>query len=233
MRVDVLTPSLGLALLAVTVAVGLCGAPCHAAERPRLDLPNAHAFVYAGGALSGFGSMLSIDGRSVAPSQGIALDLEAGYLRMLGRGGFAVGAALRGGTFRDNWARSVGEGRYRLDLRLVSEASWPFAQSRRERPRVIASVAFGPTVARIVPPERYAMIERYATPVGLHAALRLGFRARLIGRHGWYYAMEGAVHRASAYRTAFVRGSAAHATKERYRFQDFSLGAVAGYALSL
>jgi hypothetical protein len=228
--VAVLTRSLRSALLAALVALGV--APCHASDRPRRQA-NTRAFLFAGGALSGFGSQLSIDGRKVAPSQGAAFDLEVGYLQPLGGRILAVGAAFRGGSFHDNWARSVGEGRYRFDLRLLTEASWPFAQTRSERPCVIASVAFGPTVARIVPPDRHTVIERYDTAFGLHAALRLGFRMHLVGRHLWYYATEGAVHRVSADRTASVRSASAHASRERYRFQDFSLGAVTGYALSL
>jgi hypothetical protein len=220
---------LGSMLLTVFVTLG---AP-HASAHPRSRPANTHAVLFVGGALSGFGSQLSIDDRSVAPTQGVAFDLEAGYLQPLGRSVLALGAALRGGTFHDNWARSVGEGRYRFDLRLVSEASFPFAQTRSERPCVIASLGFGPTVARIIPPDRNVMAERFDTALGLHAALRLGFRVRLLGRHVGYYAMEGAVHRVSAERTAFVRGASPQVSRERYRFQDFSLGAVAGYALSL
>jgi hypothetical protein len=222
--------SLGPMLLTAFVTFG---APCHASDHSRSGPANTHALLFTGGALSGFGSQLSIDDRSVAPSQGAAMDLEVGYLQPLGGSVLALGAALRGGTFHDNWAHAVGEGRYRFDLRLVSEASFPFAQARTERPCVIASVAFGPTVARIIPPDRKVVTERFDTALGLHAALRLGFRVRLFGRHVGYYAMEGAVHRVSADRTAIVRGASPQMSSERYRFQDFSLGAVAGYALSL
>jgi hypothetical protein len=222
--------SLGAALLAVVLFVR---APAHAAERTRPPPAGARGLLFGGGALSGFGATLTIDGREVAPSKGASFEVEAGYLQSVGRSSLALGAALRGGTFRDRWAVAVGEHRYRLDLRLVSEASWPFARSRSERPCLTASVAFGPTVARIVPPDRHLVHERYDTALGLHAALRVGFRVRLLGRHLGYYAMEGAVHRVSTDRTAFVRGTSPHVSRERYRFQDFSLGVVAGYALSL
>jgi hypothetical protein len=132
------------ALAVAALAVVPClGASAHAAERARPPLADARGILFGGVALSGFGTMLSIDGRAVAPTKGAAFDLEAGYLRRLGGSSLALGAAFRGGTFRDSWASAVGEHRYRLDLRLVSEVSWSFAQSRSERPCVTASVAFG------------------------------------------------------------------------------------------
>lgn len=186
-----------------------------------------------GGGVGALGSRLWIDGRRTKPYPGMAAGLEYGYLRVLRNRSLALGGLIRSGTFPDRWSSTVAEGRYRIDLRLVSEASWVIALGRIEEPRLTASAAFGPTVAWVVPPARDLVIERYDTGFGLHGALRLGMRLRLLGRHQGYYAVEGALHGVSVKRTAFVRGASPQAQAERYRFQDHSLGVVAGYALSL
>jgi hypothetical protein len=213
------------------------GVPALATESTRRGPSNGESknVVLAGAGLVGLGTKTSIDGRPVSAGEGgvLQLELEAGYLRSLGASSWRVGAALRGGTFNDHLALAVGERRYRGELRLLTELSFPFAPSRNERPFITMSAGLGPTVARIVPPRRSLVVERYGTGWGQHAALRLGIQARLFGRHVGYYSMEGAVHRVSADRTAFVRGSTPRSPSERYRFQDFTLGAAAGLRLSL
>jgi hypothetical protein len=187
-----------------------------------------------GAALGGKSIQLRIDGRpaeSVGRGAPLELDLELGYFRALPRR-FALGALLRGGTFPYHGARAVGARRSRVDLRLAPVVSFACATDRGARPAGVAGLGFGPTVAWIRPPARDAVVERYDTGVGLHAAVRLGVRLRLVGATAGYYVMEGALHRVSADRTAAVRGSAPHAP-ERYRFDDYSLGAAFGIALSL
>ena len=224
----------------VPAAVGLLlalSAPARATESARRGPASGESknVVLAGLGLVGMGTKTSIDGRPVSAGDGgvVQLELELGYLRALGASPWRIGAALRGGTFNDHFALAVGERRYRGELRLLTELSFPFAPARSERPCITVSAGLGPTVARIVPARRSLVVERYGTGWGQHAALRLGIQARLLGRHVGYYAMEGALHRVSADRSAFVRGSTPRAASERYRFQDFTLGAAAGLRLSL
>jgi hypothetical protein len=202
----------------------LVGAPARADERN---------LTFAGAALGGGETRVAIDDRVLTRSKATFYELEVGYLRAVAQTRLAVGGLVRFGTFADQWARAVGESRERLDLRLTSEVSVPFARSRIEQPAFTAALGFGPTVAWIRPPVRQVVMERYATGVGLHAALRLGIRVRLFGRSAGYYAAEGAIHRVSADRSVFVRGGSAHVVRERHRFEDYSFGAVLGFALSL
>jgi hypothetical protein len=224
-------------LSAVWVGVGTTfalTAHAHEPARPSASTTKREHTLLVGAGLGGRSQRLTIDGRRTpraAEGGMFGVDGEAGYLRAVTRR-LALGAFVRGGSFGDQWAAAVGERRTRLELRLSPEVSLPFAEGRSERPEVTAGVGFGPTVVWIQPPARDAVVERYDPAVGFHAALRVGVSARLLGSVRCYYVMEGAFRRVSTDRTAFVRASTPRVW-ERYRFDDYSLGAVLGIALPL
>jgi hypothetical protein len=203
------------------------GTPAHAGDAGR------HS-VLVGAGLGGGSQWLAIDGRPVARVRDagtFVADVEVGYRHAVTRR-LALALLARFGSFRDGWADTVGERRTRLDLRLATELTIPLDEARDERPAVTVGLAFGPTLAWLRPPRRSAVIERYDTGVGMHGALRLGLQVRTSAGTAACFGLEGAAHRVSADRTAFLRGGAP-AVWERYRFDDASLGLVVGYALSL
>jgi hypothetical protein len=218
-----------LAALAAALALAV---PLHGSELPSSWREEGRGRFFAGAGVSYLSGAHAIDDRSVDGWVDWSHELEAGYLRRV-LGAHAVGLSLRGATFSDMSAFNDSEWRYRLDLGLLVELSYPVLSARPEQPWVFLTAGFGPTVAWLVPPQRRRVVERYGPGVGLHATFRFGSRLRLNGRHVGYYAGETTFHRISAKHRASVRGAGPPPVTEQYRFDDFTLGFVIGYALSL
>jgi hypothetical protein len=217
--------------LAALVATLALAAPVHGSELPSSSVEDGHGRFFAGTGISYLRGELAIDDRPVDGWVDWSYQLEAGYLRRV-LGAHAIGLSLKGATFSDMSAFNDSEWRYRLDLGLLVELSYPVLSARPEQPWVFLTAGFGPTVAWLVPPERRRVVERYGPGWGLHTTFRFGSRLCLNGRHLPYYALESTLHRISAKHRASVRGAGPPPVTEHHRFDDFTLGFVIGYALS-
>ncbi len=206
----------------------------HAAAQqdPASSGPPHRPQVLLGGAFGTTYNTLSIAGDewgSQGSSGGWGASL--GYSHPLGESSFALVAALRYRTWRDDWSVLADEGRTRFDLAIGPEIRrWTDDDHRIE---ACFGVDLGPSLGLLDPPSHRTFHEDYPPGLGFH--LGAGLSGRFMPRK--YLGAFVGVNVSHAWlwleRHAYVPDQPAFDARESYRFSTWELFVRAGYVLVL